>query len=183
MSTNKEFFTAQRCILYGFIFLAFWGYYKWQNHQKQQVKETEAIYSQMANSTPKEFPGIEVDRNPNDKDIRALAAIGAAAVASDKVPVADIPAPTFKQDMGADEQADMETVYDLIWLDTEKRTGIAHTKIHIEDQYRLDPEYNPYGMNNYESHVIINGRCEIVSYSINYQNAQQFRITGNRTCV
>ncbi len=120
---------------------------------------------------------------------RADDAIRAAMEATETVEVSPNPIyenqtpPTYYSDMDGNERDVIDSVYDKIWLDAERRTGVNYKNIKIEDIYRIDDsQFHPRGMNSYESYVFIGKRCEIVSFSINFQNRDQFRITGNRKC-
>lgn len=101
-----------------------------------------------------------------------------------KEPDEDMVPPTFYSDMDGEERDAVDSVYDQIWLDTEKRTGVNYKQITIEDIYRIDnPTFDPAGMNSYEAYVIVKNKCQIVSFSINFQNSVPFRILGDRPCT
>lgn len=153
----------------------------------KHAEEAKAITTPQPEQTG--FPGFDPeDLNKTEKQ-KAADAVAAAIIASGDVKVTpnpiieDMTPPTFYEDMEGSERDVIDSVYDSIWLDAEKRTGVSYRNIKIEDIYRIDDQqFHPAGMNSYEAYVMVNKKCEIVSFSINFQNQNQFRITDSRPC-
>lgn len=180
---NKHFW--QRMGLYLCIGLSFYLYFEWRKETKPTTAETIQPSIPKPNYEPDNhgMPGFDPRELNKPKDEGELRADEALAKLANE-PETDMIPPTYYSDMDGQERDSVDVAYDQIMLDTERRTGVSYKQITIEDIYRIDnPNYDPYGMNSYEAYVFVKNKCEIVSFMINYQNAEQLRISGSRPCT
>lgn len=186
MNENSKSFLG-RVAIYLCVGLVVFIFISWQNHKKVEappVSPDHNVSIPEQNVESKSLPGFDARDLKEDKKDDGIVQSKVALAKLAKEPEEDMVPPTFYSDMDGEERDAIDSVYDQIWLDAEKRTGINYKQITIEDIYRIDsPTYDPTGMNSYEAYVLANKKCEIVSFSINYQNATQFNILGSRPCT
>lgn len=159
----------------------------WQNNKKVEappVSTDRTVSIPERNVEFQNLPGFDARDLKEDKKDDGIVQAKVALAKLAKEPKEDMVVPTFYSDMDGQERDAIDSVYDQIWLDAEKRSGVNYKEITVEDIYRIDsPTYDPVGMNSYEAYVLVKKKCEIVSFSINYQNATQFNILGSRPCT